>query len=789
MSKESDKKRAISFPPGSKSLKTGTVSKSLRVLNVEDSEADSELIHHHLMVAGYEELILERVDTAKAMKAALDRQTWDVILSDYSMPEFSALHALNVLEKSGLDVPFIIISGTIGEKIAVDAMRAGANDYLMKDNLARLAPAIEREMEDAANRRMRRQAEMEIERQRDRLNTIIASVPGVVWEAWGQPDAATQQMNFVSDYVETMLGYSVHEWLSTPNFWLSIVHPEDRAGAAWRSAEAFAGGKKATNEFRWIAKDGSTVWVESTSVTVVDTNGKPVGTRGVTIDISDRRRAEDASRDSEERYRLLFESNPDPIFVMDRDSFKFLAVNQAAVQTYGYAHDELLTMVLADIWLPPFTALEDDSRRRTLCKHRRKDGTPLDVELTGHALVLDGKGAYVILAHDITERRALEERFRQSQKMEAIGQLAGGIAHDFNNLLTAIGGFSDLGLSRLADGDPLRHDLEQIQRATQRAAALTRQLLAFSRKQVLLPTVVDLNVIVTEMEKMFRRLIGEDIALHTSLERGLGSIKADRGQIEQVIMNLVVNARDAMPYGGNISITTEAIQLRGDHGPQKLMLPGGPYVLLTISDTGIGMDEQTMTRIFEPFFTTKETGKGTGLGLSTVYGIIEQSGGSILVVSEVGRGTTFKVYLPKVSGAPQQERPGISRETLAGTETILLVEDDDMVRNLAVRVLTANSYRVLEASSAREALLLSERLGETIHIVIADMVMPEMNGRELAGRLLEIRPTVDVLFMSGYSDKAIVKQQVVDEKTPFLQKPFTPSALLNTVREILDRKR
>jgi two-component system, cell cycle sensor histidine kinase and response regulator CckA len=436
-----------------------------------------------------------------------------------------------------------------------------------------------------------------------------------------------------------------------------------------------------------------------------------------------------------------------------------------------------------------FHRLSRSNTKRTMCKHRRKDGTPIDVELTGHSLVLDGKPAYVILAHDITERRALEERFRQSQKMEAIGQLAGGIAHDFNNLLTAIGGFSDLGMSRLAENDPVRHDLEQIQRATDRAAGLTRRLLAFSRKQVLLPTVVDINAIVAEMEKLFRRLIGEDIALKTSLPRGLGHIKADRGQIEQVIMNLVVNARDAMPNGGSLTITTEAVQLQGDDARSTFALPGGPYVMLTISDTGIGMNEQTMLRIFEPFFTTKETGKGTGLGLSTVYGIIEQSGGSILVSSEVGRGTTFKVYLPQVAGEPQLERRSIATEAFSGTETILLVEDDEMVRNLAVRVLTANNYRVFEASNPREALQLGERLSETIHIVIADMVMPEMNGRELADRLLEIRPGLNVLFMSGYSDKAIVKQQVLDERTPFLQKPFAPNALLKSVRAILDRKR
>jgi len=797
MSKESDLKLANSLTHGDTPLSPGTIFKSLRILNVEDSRNDAELLQLHLVTAGYENLVFERVDTARAMRSALEKQTWDVILADFALPDFSALDALGLLRDSGLDIPFIIISGTIGEKAAVDAMRAGAHDYLMKDSLARLVPAIEREVEEASNRRLRRRAESEVERQRDRLNKIIASVPGVVWEAWGKPDAATQRIDFVSDYVEIMLGYSVQEWLSTPNFWLSIVHPEDKAGAARRATEAFVGGKMATNEFRWIAKDGSIRWVEATSITTVDHKGNPIGTRGVTIDISERRRAEAASRDSEERYRLLFENNPDPIFVVDRENLRLLAVNKAAVQTYGYSRDELLGMVLAEVWLPSqgfstkdlSRVLAEDSRQRTTCKHRRHDGSFIDVELTSHALTLDGKSAYVVLAHDVTERHLLEERFRQSQKMEAVGQLAGGIAHDFNNLLMVIGGFSDLALGRIVDGDPLKRDLEQIQKAADRAAGLTRGLLAFSRKQVLMPTVLDLNAVVFDTEKMFRRLIGEDISLETTLLPELGRIKADRGQIEQVIMNLVVNARDAMPQGGRLTITTDHVQLRDSSAERHPSMAPGMYVMLSIADTGIGMDERTRLRIFEPFFTTKETGKGTGLGLSTVYGIIQQSGGCIWVSSAIGRGSTFQVYLPQVADVPQSNRPGVTpTRALTGTETILLTEDEDMVRDLAMRVLTTNGYQVLEASNAREALLLGERLGETIHLLITDLVMPEMNGRDLARELLEIRSGMKVLFMSGYTDKAIVSEQVLHEKTPFISKPFAPAALLKIVRDILDNK-
>jgi len=382
--------------------------------------------------------------------------------------------------------------------------------------------------------------------------------------------------------------------------------------------------------------------------------------------------------------------------------------------------------------------------------------------------------------------REKEEQLRQSQKMEAVGKLAGGIAHDFNNLLTAINGYSELTMRKLRPEDPLRRNIEEIKKAGDRAAGLTRQLLAFSRKQVLQPKVFDLNTVVAELEKMLHRLIGEDIQLKTALHANLGSIKADPGQIEQVIMNLVVNARDAMPHGGKLTVETLNINLDEEYAAHHVAVKSGSYVMLSVSDTGCGMDEETQARIFEPFYTTKEQGKGTGLGLSTVYGIIKQSGGNIWVYSEVGQGTTFKIYLPRTaSGAPEYKRSTEPERSLRGSETILLAEDDEMVRNLVRTVLGTYGYQILEAVNGAAALSICEDSAEPIHLLLTDVVMPEMSGRDLANRFNHLRPDSKVLYMSGYTDESIVHHGVLDADAYFIQKPFAPDSLARKVREIL----
>ncbi len=400
----------------------------------------------------------------------------------------------------------------------------------------------------------------------------------------------------------------------------------------------------------------------------------------------------------------------------------------------------------------------------------------------------DGKPLRMIGVNwDITDRKELEEQYRQSQKMEAVGVLAGGIAHDFNNLLTAINGFSDLTLQRMEADSPFRDHIQEVKNAGERAAELTGQLLAFSRKQVLKASVISLNSVITNIENMLRRIITENIELRVVPDPKLGNVMADPGQIEQVIMNLAINARDAMPSGGNLTIETENIYLGEGYVNQHLMVSPGEFIRITVSDTGEGMDSTMQSHIFEPFFTTKEVGKGTGLGLATVYGIVKQSGGTIMVYSEIGHGTTFKIYFPRVDQAIERPLwPADSAASHAGTETILLVEDEDTVRGFVVEVLKSGGYNVLAAANGPEALALIKNHEKQIHLLITDVIMPKMGGAELKKRVVELLPEIKVLFISGYTDDSIADRGIDDPDVAFLEKPFSPNNLTQKVRDVLD---
>ena len=520
---------------------------------------------------------------------------------------------------------------------------------------------------------------------------------------------------------------------------------------------------------------------------------------------AERKLAEEALRDSEKRYRLLFESNPFPMWVYDVETLSFLAVNAAVVRRYGYSEEEFLTMTIKDIRpgedvpalldrISKVSAVSVDPKDSGTWRHQKKDGTLIDVEITSHPLSFAGRRSKLVLANDITERKRAEaalklteEQLRQALKMEAVGKLAGGVAHDFNNLLTAITGHSEMCLKRLTPENSLHRHIDQIKKAGDRAAALTRQLLAFSRKQILQPEVLDLNHIVLELSKMLQRLIGEDIDLLMGLAADLGKVKADPNQLEQVLMNLVVNARDAMPKGGKLTIETSNVHLNGEFGDRHVSVPAGDYVMLAVSDSGCGMDAETQARIYEPFFTTKEVGKGTGLGLATVYGIVKQSEGSIWVYSEVGRGTTFKIYLPSVKcSVVKVAAPIENPELLRGAETVLLVEDEEVVREMAAEILRENGYEVMEAKHPNEALILAAQHNGVIHLMLTDVVMPQMSGRDLAEQILPQRPDMKVLYMSGYTDDAIVHHGVLEEGTAFIAKPFSIHALARKLREVLD---
>jgi len=509
-----------------------------------------------------------------------------------------------------------------------------------------------------------------------------------------------------------------------------------------------------------------------------------------------RKKQEEALRASEARHRSLVES---AVYGMYRSTLdgRFLDVNPALVQMLGYSSaEELLAVDMArEVYADPdqraavIQAYNESGRLGTVeLRWKRKDGHQITVRLSGTPFKNERAETlgFEMIAEDISERRTLEDQLRQSQKMEAVGRLAGGIAHDFNNLLTVIKGYSELMLDDLDSADPLRHEVDEIKKAADRAASLTRQLLAFSRQQVLAPKVLDLNLVVHNMDKLLHRLLGEDVDLITVLEPGLGRVKADPGQVEQVIMNLAVNARDAMPQGGKLTVETANVDLDESYVRDHAAVKPGCYVMIAVSDTGTGMPEKVKSRIFEPFFTTKEVGKGTGLGLSTVYGIIKQSGGYIWVYSEVGRGSTFKAYLPRVDAPAEIPLSRSAQPARHGSETVLLVEDEDGVRSLVRQVLHKHGYNVLEARHGGEALLMCERHPGKIDMLLTDVVLQQMSGRELAERLLKVRPEMKVLYVSGYADDAIVHHGVLTAGMAFLQKPFTTEALARKVRYVLD---
>jgi two-component system cell cycle sensor histidine kinase/response regulator CckA len=527
------------------------MSETLRVLIVDDSPSDAKLVVRELR-AGGRSVQYERVDNVTDMRTALvDGASYNLIICDWSMPSFTAPDALALLKELELDIPFIIVSGTIGEENAVEAMRAGAQDYVLKDRLARLIPAVERELRECKLR--------------------------------------------------------------------------------------------------------------------------------------------EAHRESE------------------------------------------------------------------------------------RALRVSEKG-----------RRESEGQLRQAQKMEAVGRLAGGVAHDFNNVLSVILSYGELMYSELKPGDPMREDVDEIRKAAKRAADITRQLLMFSRQQVLEPRILDLNEVLLGMSRMVRRLLGEDVELVLMTAPTLGHVRVDRGSIEQVVMNLVMNARDAMPTGGKLTMQTADVDLDERYARAHLGMNPGPHVMLALIDTGTGMDKATQARIFEPFFTTKGKDKGTGLGLPTAFGIVQQSGGSLRVYSELGKGTTFKIYLPRELGPLESTPPRSDPATLLGSETILLVEDEDQVRAVARGILRSHGYEVIEARHGEEALTLAARYGGTIQLLLSDVVMPQMSGPDLAERITLTRPEIKVLFMSGYTDDSIIHHGVLRADVAFLQKPITPDVLTRKVRAVLD---
>lgn len=591
----------------------------------------------------------------------------------------------------------------------------------------------------------------------------------------------------VNEGFTTLMGYTREEVIGKTSLELNVwVNPEDRNRLIY--------GLKTTGyvenlEARFRRKNGQ-IGIGLMSARVLYINQENV-ILSVTRDITERNRSEELLRESERRYRTLFERTKDAIFIVDRQTGRYLDANAAAVELTGRPLSELTQLTTQDVCpegaetrlAAAMSATQPLNFGRVT--YIRPDGVRRITLL--NLVPLDDEKVFG-LAHDITNELELEERFRQAQKMEAIGRLAGGVAHDFNNLLVPIIGYAELAMMELSSDDPVCLELGQIKKAAQRAADLTRQILAFGRKQVLEMQVIDLNEVIRDFQPIARRLIREDIELRVFLAPSPGRILADRAQLEQVLMNLVVNAGDAMPTGGTLTLETASTFLdKAYFGKYADNQSPGHYAMLVVSDTGHGMDAETQKHIFEPFYTTKEQGKGVGLGLATVFGIVKQHQGHIWVYSEPGKGTTFKVYLPQsentLNPAGVVEVEPVSE---CGTETILVVEDEELVRKLVCETLTAQGYRVIEASSPADALKLAADCQETLHLLLTDVIMPTMNGPQLHQKLTAIYPGLKVLFMSGYTNNVIVHHGILDEGVNFLQKPFTIQSLSQKVRKVLN---
>ena len=782
------------------------MSKSIRVLIVEDLPKDAELAEREILAA-LDSCEFRRAETREEFLVALKEFRPGLIVSGLKLPSFDGLTALKLTLEHAPDLPFIILTGSMNEDTAVECLKAGAWDYVIKEHVKRLGPAVQSALKQKKLRKKRRKSEEALRKSEEQYRVLADNATDVVWTL----DPESGKFTYFSPSVQSLRGYSPAEAMAlpidktlTPNS-LKRALTASRQALEWEQTPGRELSRTILLELEEIRKDGSIVPTEARIKFLRDAQGKPVGLLGITRDITERKQAEKTLRESEEKYRELWEQTRDGIALADLETGILLDCNQAMGDLVGRTREELIGQHQKILHLP---ASDNAKFFPAFEKHRTdregglledvlitKAGETKVVEIKATLLTLQGKKVMQGIFRDIAERKRAEEeqeklqaQFLQAQKMESVGRLAGGVAHDFNNMLQTIIGYCELAFEETAADSPLREDLLEIQKAANRSADLTRQLLAFARKQTVIPRVLDLNETLEGMLKMLRRLIGEDIDLFWKPGLDLWKVKMDPSQIDQILANLSVNARDAISGTGKVTIETENVTLDEAYCAGHAGFSPGQYVQLAVSDDGCGMDPETLEHIFEPFFTTKKEGAGTGLGLSTVYGIAKQNGGFINVYSEPGKGTAVKIYLPRFEGKASEALAESAAEVPQGHgETVLLIEDEESILKLGQKILERLGYTVLSAGTPGEALRLAETHAGEIHLLITDVVMPEMNGRDLAERIVSIKPGLKCLFMSGYTANAITHSNVLDEGMQFIQKPFSLKNLAAKVREVLDQ--
>ena len=764
--------------------------KSVTMLLVDDDPAHAEAVRRAFDAAGLNGSV-QVAGTLREYRKLVAARPPEIAIIDLNLPDGRALEVLSSPPEAGA-FPVVVMTSYGNPRVAVEAMKAGALDCVVKSPEAfeGLPRTVERALREWALLQEHKRAEEALRENAARYDQLAEQSGTIAWEVDAQG-----LYTYVSHVSEAVLGYRPDELAGRMHFY--DLHPEV-GRAAFKTAgfavlerkEAFQNLVNAVER-----KDGRLVWLSTDGIPLLHADGTLRGYRGSDTDITGRKRAEEALRESVEKFRGMAEQLVDVLFLTDSEGI-VTYVSPSTSRMLGWTPEEIVGRHIIE-FLPheeipkamsnlQAMVVSGQPSQNLALTMKRKDGSALYTELNASVVRKDGAVVGTIgLIRDISERRVLEAQLRQAQKMESIGRLAGGVAHDFNNLLTVINGYSQLLLGKLNAADPLRAGLTEIHKAGERAAGLTRQLLAFSRKQVLQPRGLNVNRVVEEMRPMLERLVGEAVEVRVALNAESGVVRADPHQLEQVVMNLVVNARDAMPGGGKLLIETAGVERDESYARLHLEARAGRYVMLAVSDNGVGMDEETRQRIFEPFFTTKGVGQGTGLGLSMVQGIVAQSGGYIDAYSEPGQGTTFKIYLPRVTEAVTDEGMPEAVPALGGKETVLVVEDQAQVRDYTVAVLKEYGYRVIQAENASEALLFCERERERVDLVLTDVVMPNVSGRELANRLEKLRPGIKVLFMSGYTDNAVMHHGVLEKSAEFIQKPFSPEELAGKVRAVL----